>query len=102
MTLTAKQLSKLMSELGKRTSKKKAASSAANGKKGGRPKARKQSGPELLKEQKARKGVVMVKQFDGFPEAFDYCRECGRPVVVVIKGETWKLYPSGRAERQTS
>lgn len=38
MTLTAKQLSKLMGELGKRKSKKKAASSKKNGKLGGRPK----------------------------------------------------------------
>lgn len=37
MTLSPKQLSKLMSELGKRTSKKKAASSKRNGRKGGRP-----------------------------------------------------------------
>ena len=37
MTLTDKELSRLMSELGKRTSKKKAAASARNGKLGGRP-----------------------------------------------------------------
>lgn len=38
-----------------------------------------------------------LKEFEDFPEAFDYCRECGHPVVVRILGERWKLYPSGVA-----
>ena len=38
-----------------------------------------------------------MKEFDDFPEAFDYCRECGKPVIVIVTGEKWKLFPSGYA-----
>ncbi len=38
-----------------------------------------------------------MKTFDDFSDAFDYCREAGRPVVVLVEGKRWKLYPSGRA-----
>ena len=42
-----------------------------------------------------------MRTFDEFTEAFDYCRAAGRPVTVQVRGETWKLYPSGRAEQKT-
>ena len=38
------------------------------------------------------------KEFETFSSAFDYCREANQPVVVVVEGETWKLYPSGKGE----
>ncbi len=38
--------------------------------------------------------------FDDWSEAFDYCREADHPVIVRMAGEgTFKLYPSGRADR---
>lgn len=40
-------------------------------------------------------------KFDDFPEAFAACRERGRPIIAVVRGETWKLFPSGRAEQKT-
>ena len=40
----------------------------------------------------------MLAEFENFPDAFSFCRECGRPVRVSVNGEIWKLYPSGRAE----
>jgi len=39
-----------------------------------------------------------MKAFDTFPEAFDYCREKGTPVIVLIAGDKWKIFPSGLAE----
>lgn len=42
----------------------------------------------------------MAEHFDTFQDAFDYCREAGRPVVVWINGKRWKLYPSGAAKKQ--
>lgn len=39
-----------------------------------------------------------IKEFDDFPEAFDYCRERDKPVIVKIQGKEWKLYPSGYAK----
>jgi len=39
-------------------------------------------------------------KFDSFSSAFDYCREADTPVTVIIAGEKWKLYPSGRAEEK--
>jgi hypothetical protein len=41
-----------------------------------------------------------MKTFEAFDLAFDYCRECNHPVVVMIQDEKWKLFPSGRAERK--
>lgn len=42
-----------------------------------------------------------VRNFYDFSTAFDYCRECNKPVVVVIKDiGKYKLYPSGRAEKK--
>lgn len=38
-------------------------------------------------------------EFESMPDAFDYCREADRPVAVIVAGERWKLFPSGRAER---
>lgn len=40
-----------------------------------------------------------MRRFDTFQEAFDYCRESNRPVMVFIVGEKWRLFPSGRAEK---
>ncbi len=37
--------------------------------------------------------------FDTFQDAFAYFREAGRPVVVWINEECWKLYPSGLAKK---
>ena len=41
-----------------------------------------------------------IKTFDGFEEGFSYCREVNAPVEVMIFGGKYKLFPSGRAERQ--
>ena len=35
--------------------------------------------------------------FENHDEAFNYCRDVGHPVIVIIAGERRKLYPSGRA-----
>jgi len=43
----------------------------------------------------------MIKKFKTFNEAFDFCREKDCPVIVRIKNERWKLYPSGKAEKQS-
>lgn len=40
--------------------------------------------------------------FDDLPEAFDYCREAGHPVTVMVSGERWKLFPSGSAVQLTN
>lgn len=42
-----------------------------------------------------------MKTFEDFPDAFDYCREKDQPVVVLVAGEEWKLYPSGSAVQIT-
>jgi hypothetical protein len=39
------------------------------------------------------------KTFETMQDAFDYCRERNQPVTVLVNGEKWKLYPSGRADR---
>lgn len=39
-------------------------------------------------------------EFDNFSDAFDYCREAGHPVVIMVKGEKYKLFPSGKAVKQ--
>lgn len=39
-----------------------------------------------------------MKEFDDMSIAFDYCREKGFPVTVIVDGAKWKLYPSGRAD----
>lgn len=44
----------------------------------------------------------MPKKFKTFNEAFDFCREKNSPVVVRIQNERWKLYPSGKADKQQS
>ena len=41
-----------------------------------------------------------MKEFDDFSDAFDYCREANHPVTVIICGEKYKLFPSGRAEKK--
>jgi|10_taG_2_1085330.scaffolds.fasta_scaffold00110_8 hypothetical protein len=35
---------------------------------------------------------------DAFSDAPPYCREKGSPVTVIVDGEKWKLFSSGRAE----
>ena len=39
-----------------------------------------------------------MKTFADFSDAYDYCRECNRPVTVLVNDERWKLFPSGRGE----
>ena len=39
-----------------------------------------------------------MKTFDTFEAAFAYCREGNCPVIVIVQGKRWKLYPSGRAD----
>ncbi|MFH2076108.1 MAG: hypothetical protein ABIJ57_12310 [Pseudomonadota bacterium] len=53
---------------------RKAASSRENGKKGGRP-----------------------REFGSMESGFAFCREKNAPVSVLISGEKWKLFPSGKA-----
>lgn len=43
-----------------------------------------------------------LETFDTFSLAFNYCREADRPVTVLVAGEGWKLFPSGRAERKSA
>jgi hypothetical protein len=38
-----------------------------------------------------------MREFPDFEAAFDYCREKDHPVTVLVAGEKWKLYLSGRA-----
>ena len=42
-----------------------------------------------------------MKIFNDFPDAFDYCREADKPVIVSIKGHKYqyRLFPSGRCEQ---
>lgn len=40
-----------------------------------------------------------MKTFDDMSDAFDYCREVNKPVMVLVDGEKWKLFPSGHAKR---
>ena len=37
------------------------------------------------------------RKFNTFVDAFAYCRRKDAPVVVLIRGVRWKLYPSGGA-----
>jgi len=37
-------------------------------------------------------------QFETMQEAFDFCRQCNRPVIVQVDGRTYRLFPSGKAE----
>lgn len=39
-----------------------------------------------------------MKSFSKFPEAFDYCREKDQTVIVLIAGDKWKVFTSGKAE----
>ncbi len=32
---------------------------------------------------------------DGWAEAFSLCRERGCPMIVIVDGERWKIFPSG-------
>lgn len=43
----------------------------------------------------------MIKKFDNFEEAFSYCREKNYPVLIIIDGKKYKLYPSGRVEEKS-
>ena len=35
---------------------------------------------------------------DGWAEAFGYCREVNHPVVILMDGHKWKLFPSGHCK----
>lgn len=37
------------------------------------------------------------RAFDNYPDAFDYCRERNRPVLVIVGDKVTKLMPSGCA-----
>jgi hypothetical protein len=37
-------------------------------------------------------------QFETMQEAFAFCRECNRPVIVQVADVLYRLFPSGRAE----
>jgi hypothetical protein len=39
-----------------------------------------------------------MMEFETMSDAFDYCREAGKPIRAIVKGDIWKLYPSGKAE----
>ena len=36
-------------------------------------------------------------QFESMSEAFSFCRECDRPVIVQVNGRVYHLFPSGKA-----
>lgn len=38
-----------------------------------------------------------LQRFDSFPAAFDYCREADKPMVAIVTGVVYKLFPSGNA-----
>lgn len=42
------------------------------------------------------------RAFNTFWEAFEFCREMGYPVMVVVRGQLYKLFPSGKALRMPS
>ena len=37
------------------------------------------------------------REFADMSDAFSYCRECDRPVIAIVKGVPYRLYPSGKA-----
>ena len=37
-------------------------------------------------------------EFSDMSEAFSFCRECNRPVIVQVDGKKYRLFPSGKAE----
>lgn len=37
-------------------------------------------------------------QFETMQEAFDFCRQCNRPVIVQVDDTTYRLFPSGKAD----
>ena len=41
---------------------------------------------------------MKAKEFEAFDIAFDYCREVDSPVVVIVQGDKYKLFPSGHAK----
>lgn len=41
--------------------------------------------------------TTQEKEFTTFSEAFDYCRECDKPVTVKVNGTRYKLFPSGKS-----
>jgi hypothetical protein len=40
-------------------------------------------------------------KFETLQEAFDFCRQCDRPVIVQVEGKQYRLFPSGKAEELT-
>lgn len=45
------------------------------------------------------KKIEPPKEFTSIEAAFDYCRDCNKPVRVFINGVPCKLFPSGRMVR---
>lgn len=41
--------------------------------------------------------LTPVMQFETWPDAFDFCRDADRPIVVSVGGEVRKIYPSGHS-----
>ncbi len=41
-------------------------------------------------------------EFSDMSEAFAFCRRCDRPVIVLVDGKKYRLFPSGRAEELES
>ena len=37
-------------------------------------------------------------EFNDMSEAFAFCRECNRPIIVQVDGKKYRLFPSGRAD----
>ena len=37
------------------------------------------------------------REFADMSDAFSYCRSCDRPVIAIVKGVPYKLFPSGKA-----
>ncbi len=37
-------------------------------------------------------------EFSNMSEAFAFCRQCNRPVIVQVDGKKYRLFPSGRAD----
>jgi hypothetical protein len=37
------------------------------------------------------------REFETFQDAFNFCRSRNSPVIVMVNGEKWHLFPSGRA-----
>lgn len=55
---------------------------------------------KLLKEAAAVPSLADIPlAFASMADGFDYCREKNRPIRAQVGGETWHLFPSGRADK---